>query len=351
MTPLSVLDLSPIVQGGDAAQSLRNSLDLARHAERWGYRRYWLAEHHNSAGIASAATAVVIGHVAAGTSTIRVGAGGIMLPNHAPLMVAEQFGTLASLHPGRIDLGVGRAPGTDQVTARALRRNLFADVDSFPHDVVELMSYFRPVEPGQLVCAIPGAGLDVPVWILGSSLYGAQLAAALGLPYAFASHFAPADMEQAIAIYRARFEPSAQRATPYVMLGLNVCAADTDDEAKRLFSSHQQGVINRRSGRRGPLPPPIEDLESRLDAAAKRMLEEALTCSVVGSPATVARGLHAFIERTGADEIMVAGQIFDHAARLRSYEIAAQAHGVRAVSWNERAEGHASMIVNNSRSS
>jgi luciferase family oxidoreductase group 1 len=326
MTPLSVLDLSPIVQGGDAAQSLRNSLDLARHAERWGYRRYWLAEHHNSPGIASAATAVVIGHIAAGTSTIRVGAGGIMLPNHAPLMVAEQFGTLASLHPGRIDLGVGRAPCTDQVTARALRRNFDAGVDSFPQDVVELMSYFHPVQPGQLVRAIPGAGLDVPVWILGSSLYGAQLAAALGLPYAFASHFAPAEMEQAIAIYRARFEQSDQLATPYVMLGLNICAADSDDEAKRLFSSHQQGLINRRSGRRGPLPPPVEDLESRLDTVAKLILQEALTCSVVGSPETVKRGLQAFIERTGADEIMVAGQIFDHAARLRSFELAAQAH-------------------------
>jgi luciferase family oxidoreductase group 1 len=328
MIPLSVLDLSPIVQGGDAAQSLRNSLDLARHAERWGYRRYWLAEHHNSTGIASAATAVVIGHVAAGTATIRVGAGGIMLPNHAPLMVAEQFGTLAALHPGRIDLGVGRAPGTDQITARALRRTLAADVEDFPQDVVELMSYFRPAQPGQLVRAIPGAGLDVPVWILGSSLYGAQLAAALGLPYAFASHFAPAEMAQAVAIYRARFKPSGQLTTSYVMLGLNVCAADTDDEAKRIFSSHQQGVINRRSGRRGPLPPPVADFESGLDPVAKAMLEQALACSVVGSPQTVKRGLQAFIDRTGADEIMVAGQIFDHTARLRSFEITAQAHGM-----------------------
>jgi len=325
MIPLSVLDLSPIVQGGDAAQSLRNSLDLARHAERCRYRRYWLAEHHNSPGIASAATAVVIGHVAAGTSAIRMGAGGIMLPNHAPLMVAEQFGTLAALHPGRIDLGVGRAPGTDQLTARALRRNLHADVD--PQDVIELMSYFHPVQAGQAVCAIPGAGLDVPIWILGSSLFGAQLAAALGLPYAFASHFAPAAMEQAVAIYRARFTPSARLATPYVMLGLNICAADSDQEAKRLFSSHQQGVINRRSGRRGPLPPPIEDFESRLDSLGKRILQEALSCSVVGSPETVRRGLRAFIDRTGADEIMVAGQIFDHAARRHSFEIVARVHG------------------------
>jgi luciferase family oxidoreductase group 1 len=262
MIPLSVLDLSPIVQGSDAAQSLRNSLDLARHAERCGYRRYWLAEHHNSPGIASAATAVVIGHIAAGTSAIRVGAGGIMLPNHAPLMVAEQFGTLAALHPGRIDLGVGRAPGTDQLTARALRRNLQADVDSFPQDVIELMSYFRPVQAGQAVCAIPGAGLEVPIWILGSSLFGAQLAAALGLPYAFASHFAPAAMEQAVAIYRARFTPSARLATPYVMLGLNICAADSDQEAKRLFSSHQQG------GHQPPLRP------TRPTAAAHRRFRE-----------------------------------------------------------------------------
>jgi luciferase family oxidoreductase group 1 len=326
MTPLSVLDLSPIVQGSDAAQSLRNSLDLARHAERFGYRRYWLAEHHNSSGIASAATAVVIGHVAAGTSTIRVGAGGIMLPNHAPLMVAEQFGTLASLFPGRIDLGVGRAPGTDQITARALRRNLTADVDAFPQDVVELMSYFRPVQPGQAVRAIPGAGLEVPVWILGSSLYGAQLAAALGLPYAFASHFAPADMDAAVALYRARFQPSDQLAQPYVMLGLNVCAADTDAEAKRLFSSHQQSVINRRTGRRGPLPPPIDDLESRLDPTLRVILQQSLSCAIVGAPETIKQGLAAFIARTGADEIMVAAQIFDHAARVRSYEIAAEVH-------------------------
>jgi luciferase family oxidoreductase group 1 len=327
MAPLSVLDLSPIVEGGDATQSLRNSLDLARHTERWGYRRYWLAEHHNSAGIASAATAVLIQHVASGTSTIRVGAGGIMLPNHAPLMVAEQFGTLAALHPGRIDLGVGRAPGTDQLTARALRRNLHADIDTFPQDVIELMSYFRPAQPGQAVCAIPGAGLDVPVWILGSSLFGAQLAAALGLPFAFASHFAPADLEQAVAIYRARFTPSERLAAPYVMLGLNICGAETDDQARWLFTSHQQRTINNRTGRRGPLPPPAADFDIRLDPVGKAILGQALTCSVVGSPETVRRGLQAFIERTGAHEIMVAGQIFDHAARLRSFEIAAQAYG------------------------
>jgi luciferase family oxidoreductase group 1 len=327
MTPLSVLDLSPILEGSDAAQSLRNSLDLARHAERLGYHRYWLAEHHNSAGVASAATAVVIGHVAAGTSTIRVGAGGIMLPNHAPLVIAEQFGTLASLFPGRIDLGLGRAPGTDQVTARALRRNLdSAAADTFPQDVIELMSYFLPAQPGQQVRAIPGAGLDVPVWILGSSLFGAQLAALLGLPYAFASHFAPADMEQAVAVYRARFQPSERLAVPRVMLGLNVCAADTDVEARRLFSSHQQALIARRTGRRGPLPPPVDNFESRLDARGHAILQDGLRCSVVGAPDTVRRGLEAFIKHTGTDEIMVAGQIFDHAARLRSFEITAQAH-------------------------
>jgi luciferase family oxidoreductase group 1 len=326
MTRLSVLDLSPIVEGSDAAQSLRNSLDLARHAERFGYHRYWLAEHHNSPGIASAATAVVIGHVARGTSTIRVGAGGIMLPNHAPLMVAEQFGTLACLFPGRIDLGLGRAPGTDPVTAHALRRNLASDPDGFPQDVMELMSYFRPVEPGQQVRAIPGAGLDVPVWILGSSLFGAQLAAALGLPYAFASHFAPAEMEEAIALYRTRFRPSERLAASHLMLGLNVCAADTDAEARWLFSSHQQAVIARRTGRRGPLPPPLEDFESRLDPRGKLILQQALTCSVVGSPETVMRGLAAFIKQTGTDEIMVTGNIFDHEARLRSFEIAAQVH-------------------------
>jgi luciferase family oxidoreductase group 1 len=326
MSPLSVLDLSPIVEGSDAAQSLRNTLDLARHAERLRYHRYWLAEHHNSAGIASAATAVVIGHVAGGTSTIRVGAGGIMLPNHAPLMVAEQFGTLASLFPGRIDLGLGRAPGTDQLTAYALRRNLATGGDSFPQDVVELMSYFRPAQPDQPVRAIPGAGLDVPVWILGSSLFGAQLAAALGLPYAFASHFAPAEMERAIALYRSTFRPSDRLAAPYVMLGLNVCAAESDGEARYLFSSHQQAVIARRTGRRGPLPPPVADFEQALDLRAKAILQQALSCAVVGSPQTVRHGLEAFINKTRTDEIMVTGNIFDHAARVRSFEITAQVH-------------------------
>lgn len=326
MILLSVLDLSPIVQGSDAAQSLRNTLDLARHAERLGYRRYWVAEHHNMPGIASAATAVVIGHVAGGTSTIRVGAGGIMLPNHAPLMVAEAFGTLASLYPGRIDLGIGRAPGTDQTTSRALRRTLAGDIDAFPQDVLELMHYFQPVQPGQAVRAVPGSGLDVPIWILGSSLYGAQLAAALGLPYAFASHFAPAEMMEAIALYRARFRPSAQLDKPYVMLGLNIHAAATDAEAKLMFSSHQQAMLNNRLGRPGQLPPPVANFGDTLDAQARLIVEQGLNASVVGSPETVKRGLAEFIGRTQADEIMVNGQIFDHTARLRSFEIAAQIH-------------------------
>ncbi|MGH6858642.1 MAG: LLM class flavin-dependent oxidoreductase [Phyllobacterium sp.] len=330
MTPLSVLDLSPIVEGGSAAESLHNSLDLAQHAERLGYNRLWLAEHHSMRGIASAATAVVIAHVAAGTSKIRLGAGGIMLPNHAPLMVAEAFGTLAALHPGRIDLGVGRAPGTDQVTAQALRRNLDQDINGFPRDVVELMSYFRDPEPGQRVMAVPGAGLDVPVWILGSSLFGAQLAAALGLPYAFASHFAPAEMERAVEIYRARFEPSSALDKPYVMLGLNVFAAETDEEAQLLQSSQQQAFVNLRTGKPGPLPAPVPGYEDTLDLHAKAILRQALSCSVVGSAATVKAGVQEFISRTGADEIMVTGQIFDHQARLRSYEILGQAMIARA---------------------
>ncbi|MBB2970813.1 LLM class flavin-dependent oxidoreductase [Mesorhizobium sp. RMAD-H1] len=328
MIPLSVLDLSPVPEGSDVGQSLRNSLDLARHAERLGYRRIWFAEHHNMPGIASAATAVVIGHVAAGTSTIRVGAGGIMLPNHAPLLVAEQFGTLAALFPGRIDLGLGRAPGTDQLTARALRRNLNGDVDAFPQDVVELMNYFLPAEPDQRVRAVPGAGLDVPVWILGSSLFGAQLAAMLGLPYAFASHFAPAELEHAVEIYRARFKPSEHLDKPYVMLGLNVFAAETDREAKLLFSSLQQAFVNLRTGRPGKLPPPVENYEEGLDATARALLQHALSCSIVGSPQTVREGIDAFTRQTGADELMVTAQIFDHAARIRSFEILADVAGL-----------------------
>jgi len=328
--PLSILDLAPIVEGGDAAQSLRNSLDLARHAERWGYKRFWLAEHHNLPGVASAATAVVIAHVASGTSTIRVGAGGVMLPNHAPLVIAEQFGTLAALHPGQIDLGLGRAPGTDQVTMRALRRTLHGSGDGFPQDVIELMDYFRPPEPGQRIQAVPGAGLDVPIWILGSSLFGAQLAAALGLPYAFASHFAPAELDGALEIYRSRFKPSEQLDRPYAMLGINVIVAESDGEAKRLFTSLQQAFVNLRTGKPGRLPPPVEDMESGLDPAAKAVLSQALSCSVVGSPETVKSGLAAFIARTDADELMVTAQIFDHRARLRSFEITAEVHGLRS---------------------
>ncbi len=330
MTALSVLDLAPINEGDTAADALANTLDLARHAERLGYRRYWLAEHHNMPGIASAATAVVIGYVAAGTKTIRVGAGGVMLPNHAPLVVAEQFGTLASLYPGRIDLGLGRAPGTDQFTAHALRRTLASDPHAFPNDVIELMSYFAPPQPGQRVRAVPGAGLDVPVWILGSSLFGAQLAAMLGLPYAFASHFAPAQMMDAIAIYRERFQPSGHLDRPHVMLGINVFAAPGDDEARFLMSSRQQAFVALRRGEPGPLPPPVEGYEERLSPSEKMMLDQLAPGTVVGSPESVREGLVAFIARTGADELMVTAQIYDHAARVRSYEIAAQAHGLSA---------------------
>jgi luciferase family oxidoreductase group 1 len=321
--PLSVLDLSPIVEGSDAAHALRNTLDLARHAERWGYRRYWLAEHHNMPGIASAATSIVIAHVANGTSTIRVGAGGIMLPNHSPLAIAEQFGTLESLYPGRIDLGLGRAPGSDGTTARALRRSSVADeAEAFPQDVLELMAYFRG--GGGSVQAVPGAGLHVPIWILGSSLFGAQLAAALGLPYSFASHFAPGQMMQAIEVYRARFRPSGQLDRPYVMLGFNVFAADTDEEAAWLFTSLQQAFVNLRRGMPGRLPPPVAGFEDRLTPAERAMIAQALSCAAVGSPDTVRRGLESFIDRTGADELIVTSQIFDHAARLKSFEIASR---------------------------
>ncbi len=321
MIPLSVLDLSPIVQGGDAAAALRNTVDLARHAEEWGYNRYWLAEHHNMPGIASAATSIVIGHVAGATYTIRVGAGGIMLPNHSPLIIAEQFGTLATLYPGRIDLGIGRAPGTDQRTMYALRRNLTGDHDAFPQDVLELIAYLGPLSPGQPVRAVPGAGTEVPVWILGSSLYGAQLAAALGLPYAFASHFAPEQLEPAIAFYRERFQPSPHLSKPYVMLGVSVFAAETDAEARRLFTSQQQFVINLRSGRPGQLPPPIDDIAAIIDNRGRAILDSVLACAIVGSPGTVRHGLNTFIARHAPDELMVTAQIFEHAARLRSFNM------------------------------
>jgi luciferase family oxidoreductase group 1 len=323
LIPFSVLDLAPIVEGGDASQSFRNTLDLAQHAERWGFNRYWLAEHHNMPGIASAATSILIAHVAGGTSAIRVGAGGIMLPNHAPLLIAEQFGTLESLFPGRIDLGLGRAPGGDYAVAHALRRTLVGGPDRFPQDVVELQSYFEPVQPGQRVQAVPGAGLKVPIWMLGSSLFGAQLAAALGLPYAFASHFAPGAMVQAIDVYRRGFQPSEQSSRPYVMLGFNVIAADTDAEAQYLSTSRQQAFLNLRRGRPTRLPPPSDDVAmSRQEEA---MIAEALSCSAVGSPETVRRELAAFIERTQPDELIIASQIYDHAAQLRSYEITAKA--------------------------
>ena len=323
MIPFSILDLSPITEGSDAAQSFRNSRDLARHAETWGYRRFWLAEHHGMPGIASAATAVLIAHVAGATQTIRVGAGGIMLPNHSPLVIAEQFGTLESLFPGRIDLGLGRAPGSDQRTARALRRNLQSSSDEFPQDVVELIDFMSD-NPQQKVRAVPGAGLNVPVWILGSSLYGAQLAAALGLPYAFASHFAPAQMMEAIALYRSSFRPSAQLARPYVMLGFNVCAADTDAAAAVRATSMQQAIVNLRSGRPGRLPPPSQGYYERSGPQQRALLDSVLSCSAVGSPDTVRASLQAFIDRTGADELMIACQMFDHGQRLRSFEIAAQ---------------------------
>jgi luciferase family oxidoreductase group 1 len=321
--PLSVLDLAPITQGGDAAQSFRNTLDLAQHCERWGYRRFWLAEHHGMPGIASAATAVLIGHVAGGTSKIRVGAGGIMLPNHSPLVIAEQFGTLESLYPGRIDLGLGRAPGSDQLTARALRRNLDSDPDEFPLDVQELTDYFSDA-PRQAVRAVPGTGLKVPLWILGSSLYGAQVAAALGLPYAFASHFAPAQMMAAIALYRASFKPSAQLDRPYVMLGFNVFGADSLEEARFRATSMQQAFVNLRSGRPSPLPPPVEGYAERLGPTERAMLDQVLSCAAIGTPESVHRDMLAFVAKTQADELILTSAIFDHVARLRSYELAGQ---------------------------
>jgi luciferase family oxidoreductase group 1 len=325
MIPFSLLDLSPINEGSDAAQSFRNTLDLARHAERWGYHRIWLAEHHGMPGIASAATAVLIGHIAGGTSTIRVGAGGIMLPNHSPLVIAEQFGTLESLYPGRIDLGLGRAPGSDQLTARALRRNLATDPNQFPQDVVELMGYFSATQ-NHTVRAVPGAGLNVPVWILGSSLFGAQVAAALGLPYAFASHFAPEQLMQAIGLYRSTFKPSAQLDKPYVMLGYNVFAADTEEHAQFLATSMQQAFVNLRSGRPGRLQPPVAGYLDSIAPHQRDVLDEVLSCAAIGSSDTVRNSIKDFIGQTGADELMITSMIFDHAARLRSYEITAEIH-------------------------
>ena len=320
MPRFSVLDLAHVPEGSTPSDALRNSLDLAQHAEGWGYHRYWLAEHHNMVGIASAATSVVIANVAGGTKTIRVGAGGVMLPNHSPLVIAEQFGTLDALFPGRIDLGVGRAPGTDQRTLRALRRDPTA-ADTFPQDVLELQALLGPVQPDQAIQAVPGAGSNVPIWILGSSLFGAQLAAMLGLPYAFASHFAPGALMQALQVYRERFQPSAQLDQPYAMVGVNVIAAETDEEARHLFTSAQQSFTNLFRGTRGKLQPPIDDIESYWAPHEKAQAMNMLSCSFVGSPGRVQDGLADFIAQTGADEVMVASAIYDHAKRVRSYEI------------------------------
>ena len=322
MIPFSILDLAPVTAGSDPGQAFRNTLDLARLGEQLGYRRYWLAEHHNMPGIASAATAVLVGHVAGGTSTIRVGAGGIMLPNHAPLQVAEAFGTLASLYPGRIDLGLGRAPGTDQATARALRR-YFDRADAFPQDVMELLGYFEPAQPAQPVRAVPGAGVEVPVWLLGSSLFSARLSAQLGLPFAFASHFAPDAMDEALALYRRDFIPSARLQRAYAMLGINVVAADSDAEAQRAFTTQQQSFINLRRGQPGLVPPPIDDIEAYWTAPEKLMVERSLACAVVGSADTVKQDIAAFIARHRPDELLLTTNVFEHAARRHSFEIAA----------------------------
>ena len=325
--PLSILDLAPVAEGSSPSRTFAHMVELARRAETLGYRRFWLAEHHNMPGIASAATAVLIGHVAQATASIRVGAGGIMLPNHAPLQVAEQFGTLGTLFPGRIDLGLGRAPGTDQAAARALRR-YYASAEEFPADVVELLSYFQPVQPGQPVQAVPGAGVAVEAWILGSSLFGAQLAAALGLPYAFASHFAPAKLDQAVAVYRAQFKPTAARARPHVMLAMNVVVADSDAEAARLFTTQQQAFANLRSGRPGLVPPPLPSASALAERYAPAVLagvDEALACSAVGSVATVRARVAAFVARHQPDELILTANVHDAAARLRSFELAMEA--------------------------
>jgi luciferase family oxidoreductase group 1 len=328
MATLSVLDLAPIVEGSDAGRALANSLDLAQHAEEWGYRRFWLAEHHNMQGIASSATAVCIGYVAQGTKTIRVGSGGVMLPNHAPLVIAEQFGTLASLYPGRIDLGLGRAPGTDQQTSFALRRNLQGNVDGFPRDVLELQNFLGAAEPGQKVRAVPGEGTKVPLWILGSSLYGAQLAAMLGLPFGFASHFAPAQMEQAIDIYRSRFQASETLSDPYVMLGFNVCAAPSEEEAIYLRTSAIKSFLRMRAGNPARLPPPEKGFEKTLSESENRMLSEMSKASVVGSAAAVREGIDSFVKLTGADELIITCQIYEHEKRLQSYSIVADTRSV-----------------------
>ncbi len=324
MIPLSILDLAPVCEGSTPTQAFANMLELAQRADALGYHRYWLAEHHNMPGIASAATAVLIGHVAGGTSRIRVGAGGIMLPNHSPLQVAEQFGTLASLYPDRIDLGLGRAPGTDQPTARALRR-YFDAADQFPQDVRELLHYFEPAQSGQAVRAVPGAGIPVPVWLLGSSLFGARLAAAMGLPYAFASHFAPDAMDEAVEAYRREFRPSSRLQKPYVILALNVVASDSLEESKRLFTSQQQSFVRLRRGQPGLIPPPVDDIEDFWEPHEKFGVERALSCTVLGDREQVGQGMADFVERHRPDELLLTANVFDHAARLRSFELAMQA--------------------------
>ena len=323
MVPLSILDLVPVLVGESPQEALPKSLELARHAEEFGYKRYWVAEHHNMTGIASAATSVVIGYLASGTKTIRVGSGGIMLPNHSPLVIAEQFGTLESLYPGRIDLGLGRAPGTDWRTVRALRRDPTL-ADTFPEDVLELQSLLAPAKHGQAVRAVPGAGTEVPIWILGSSTFGAELAARLGLPYAFASHFAPASLFDALEIYRTQFKPSKQLDRPYAMVGVNVVAADTEEEARRLFTTVQQSFTNLLRGSPGKLQPPVDDIEEYWTPAEKRQASRMLKHSIVGSPETVRRDLESFVALTKADELMVVSHLYDQAARVRSYEIVAE---------------------------
>jgi len=324
MKYFSLLDLAPVIEGGNAALAFRNTVDLAQHAERWGYHRYWLAEHHNLPGIASAATSIVIGQVAGATRQIRVGAGGIMLPNHAPLVIAEQFGTLAAFYPDRIDLGLGRAPGTDQRTARALRRNLGGSDDTFPQDVLELQSYFKPASPDQAVQAVPGAGAKVPLYLLGSSDFSARLAAELGMPFAFASHFAPQYLDVALALYRRNFKPSAALDRPHAMIGAGVFAAETDAEAQRLASSSQLQFLSMVRGRPEKLPPPVESMEDRWSPAERAAVLERMRCAAIGSPETVRQQLEELLERTGADEIIATAQIYDHKARLRSFEIAAE---------------------------
>jgi len=329
MVALSILDLVRVTEETDARGALDNARDLAAHAERWGYRRFWVAEHHNMAGIASAATSVVIAHIAAGTRQIRVGAGGIMLPNHAPIVIAEQFGTLAQLHPGRIDLGLGRAPGTDQVTVQALRRS-FLGSDTFPQDVLELQRYFAPVQPGQRVQAVPAAGTNVPLWILGSSTYGAHLAGEFGLPYGFASHFAPELLLPALQIYRQRFKPSAQLERPHAMVGVNIIAAPTDEEARRLATTQQMSFTNIFRGARGLSRPPIDDIDTYWTPTEKMQAMGMLARSIIGSPETVKSGIDALIAETGADELMIVSDVYDHALRLRSFEIIAAAHNATA---------------------